>query len=114
MEKDLKKLYTYARQRIRQKKKLYFHFVLFLFGCLLMFVTAVLLQTGISDYWFLGIACGWFFILLLHFSKVYIKDRFMNKAWEKEQIENLIRRQRNRIQQLETKVKPDSEYIKSE
>lgn len=108
MEQDVKKLYAYARQRIRQKKKLLFHFVLFLCGCLLMFVEAGLIEMGFHIHWYIGIASIWFLILILHFVKVYFKDRFMNKDWENEQIERLVSKQKNRIQQLESKIQTES------
>lgn len=113
MEKDLKKLYQYARQRIRQKKKLYLHFILFLCACLLMFASAVLIRTEFPSHWYFWTGAIWFFILILHFIKVYIKDRFMNKHWEREQIERLIARQKNRINQLESKISTDPEQNKS-
>ena len=44
------------------------------------------------------------FLFILHFIKVYITDRFMNKDWEREQIERLMTLQQKKIDQLQTKT----------
>ena len=42
------------------------------------------------------------------FIKVFITDRFMNKDWEREQIERLLLKQVQKIKHLETKVTEDN------
>ncbi len=108
MEKEAHEQYEYARGRIRQKKVLYFHFVLFLIGSLFMFVANELLEFGQPTRWDIWASTVWFFILILHFIKVYITDRFMNKEWERQQIERLMAKQKNKIDQLEIKIEKDS------
>lgn len=104
MEKEVHEQYEYARRRIRQKKVLYFHFVLFLIGSLFMFVANELLDYGQPNRWALWASTVWLFILILHFIKVYITDRFMNKEWERQQLERLMTKQKNKIDQLEMKA----------
>ena len=108
MEQQDHELYENARRRIRQKKVLYFHFVLFLAGSLFMFVANVLLKLGDPVIWYLWAITVWFFLLILHFVKVYITDRFMNKHWERQQIDRLVAKQQNKIRQLEAKKQDDS------
>ncbi|KVV13798.1 2TM domain-containing protein [Flavobacterium sp. TMP13] len=93
--------YEYARKRIKQKKNLYFHFVLFLLGSLFMFVANRFLDISTTTNWAVWAITCWFFIFILHFIKVYITDRFMNKNWEKAQIERLVSLQQKRITQLQ-------------
>lgn len=104
MEKDQHEQYEYARKRIKQKKNLYFHFVLLVIGSLFMFAANVLLHVGEPNIWYIWVVTVWIFIFVLHFIKVYITDRFMNKDWEREQIDKLIMRQQNKIDQLQLKV----------
>ncbi|CAD0001453.1 MULTISPECIES: 2TM domain-containing protein [Flavobacterium] len=106
MEKEVHEQYEYARKRIRQKKVLYFHFVLFLLGSLFLFVADVFfgLRIGEEKNWCIWIITLWFFIFILHFIKIYITDRFMNKKWEREQIERLVSLQQKRINQLESSI----------
>jgi hypothetical protein len=51
---------------------------------------------------------AWAFLFILHFIKVYITDRFMNKDWEREQINRLVAQQQRKIDQLQTKVEEDT------
>ena len=40
---------------------------------------------------------------------MYITDRFMNKKWEREQIDRLVGLQQKRISQLESRINEDAE-----
>ena len=104
MEKEQHELYEYARKRINQKKRLYFHFVLFLLGSLFLFIANHFLVFGFTSNWSTWVITLWFFLFILHFIKVYITDRFMNKDWEREQIERLMALQQKKIDQLQTKT----------
>lgn len=112
--------YEYARRRMRQKKILYFHFVLFLLGSLFLFIanrffgfgtttTVTANATSTTQNWCIWAITIWFFIFILHFIKVYITDRFMNKGWEREQIDRLVALQQKRINQLESKINENNE-----
>ncbi|WP_163408943.1 2TM domain-containing protein [Flavobacterium ajazii] len=111
MEKEVHEQYEYARKRIRQKKALYFHLVLFLLGSLFLFVAdnfcGVRIRT--TENWSIWIITLWFFIFILHFIKIYITDRFMNKKWEREQIDRLVALQQKRIAQLESSINDNPE-----
>ncbi|UMY65915.1 MULTISPECIES: 2TM domain-containing protein [unclassified Flavobacterium] len=103
-------LYENARKRIRQKKVLCYHFVLFLVGSLFMYVANELLETADDRVvWYPWTITIWFFLMILHFIKVYIIDRFMNKEWERDQIERLIARQEKKIEQLEARLKREQQ-----
>lgn len=100
MEKDQHELYEYARRRIKQKKKLYFHFVFFVLISILMYIVNKWFGLGEPNNWFLWLATAWLFLLILHFIKVFITDRFMNKNWEREQIDKLVAKQEIKIAEL--------------
>jgi len=98
-----------AQTRMRQKKKLYRHFVLFLAGAILLIVINELLGIGkevkiFGKDWFIWAILLWIFFFLVHFINVFVLNRFMNKAWEEEQINKLIKKQQDKIAQLEEKV----------
>lgn len=111
MEKEIHEQYEYARKRIRQKKTLYFHFVLFLLGSLFLFIANRFFGFGSesNQNWCVWIITLWFFIFILHFIKIYITDRFMNKKWEREQIDRLVSLQQKRIDQLESSINENPE-----
>lgn len=108
MDKEQQELYEYARKRIKQKKGLFFHFVLFLLGSIFLAIANYFLVFGFTSNWSVWVITIWLFVLIMHFIKVYITDCFMNKDWEREQIERLIVLQEKKITQLQTKVENDS------
>mgnify|MGYP003610988631 FL=1 len=107
MEKELHEQYEYARRRIKQKKRLYYHFVLFVLGSLLLFVAHNFLDSTVVTDWYLWIITIWLFLFILHFIKIFITDRFMNKDWEREQIDRLVALQKKKLDQLQTQVAND-------
>jgi cell division protein FtsW (lipid II flippase) len=107
MEKELHEQYEYARRRIKQKKRLYYHFVLFVLGSLLLFVAHNFLDSTVVTDWYLWIITIWLFIFILHFIKIFITDRFMNKDWEREQIDRLVTLQKKKVEQLQTQIAND-------
>lgn len=107
LDRDQHEKYEYARKRIKQKKRLYFHFILFLVGSLFFIVIEKLYDVQPFEGWYIWALTIWFFLFILHFIKVYITDRFMNKVWEREQIDRLIAKQDKRLEQLKTKVEND-------
>ncbi|QIH39308.1 2TM domain-containing protein [Flavobacterium sp. Sr18] len=107
MEKELHEQYEYARRRIKQKKRLYYHFVLFVLGSLLLFVAHKFLNSTVVTDWYLWIITIWLFLFILHFIKIFITDRFMNKDWEREQIDRLVTLQKKKMEQLQTQITND-------
>jgi hypothetical protein len=107
MEKQLHEQYEYARRRIKQKKRLYFHFVAFILGSLLLFISHNILDSAFVTQWYLWIITAWLFLFILHFIKIFITDRFMNKDWEREQIDRLVILQQRKIEQLQSKIAND-------
>jgi biopolymer transport protein ExbB/TolQ len=110
MEKGFYDRYEYARNRIKEKKFLYYHFILFAVGSLFMYVANDLLEYGMPTLWYKWSIAIWSFIFILHFIRTYVTQRFMNKAWEQEQIEHLMSKQDKKINQLNSKI--NSETIK--
>lgn len=104
METSQHELYEYARQRIKQKKKLYFHFVLFVLSSILFYILNKGFGLGEPNNWCLWVSTFWLFLLVLNFIKVFITDRFMNKNWEREQIDKLVAKQELKIAELSKQV----------
>ena len=107
METSQHEQYEYARRRIRQKKRLYFHFVLLTLGSLLLFIFNKLLHFGEPKEWYLWVITLWIFFFVLHFIKVFITVSFMNQNWERTQIDKLIEQQKRKIEQLTKNVESD-------
>ena len=99
-------LYEYARRRIKQKKRLYFHFVLFFVGSIFFVLIHRVLKIDFypDSNWDIWAITIWAFLFILHFIRVFITDSFMNKNWERSQIDNLVAKQERKLQQLQSKV----------
>ena len=54
--------------------------------------------------WYLWVITIWFFIFILHFIRVFITDSFMNKKWERAQIDKLMLQQERKIEQLQKDI----------
>ncbi|MGL2965026.1 2TM domain-containing protein [Flavobacterium sp. XGLA_31] len=104
MDNNQHELYEYARDRIKQKKRLYFHFMVLLIGSLFLFVTNKWLSFYPDRTWWTWAVAIWIFLFLLHFINVFIFSSFMNKHWERAQIDKLMLQQAKKIEQLKNNI----------
>lgn len=93
-----------AQRRIRKKKRLANHLVVFLVGCVFLVVLNKILKYGEPHDWYLWAIAAWAFFLVLHGVQVYLMDPFMGREWEREQREKLLRKQQERIRRLEEEI----------
>ena len=116
IDKEQLELIENAQKRIKQKKGLYTHFVLFVIGCIFIIIANTLLGIG-KDYkiagldWFVPVVLGWLFLLSYHSFKVFILNRFMGKEWEKNQLNKLVAKQQNRIDKLKANLEKEAHKI---
>lgn len=104
MDNSKHEQYEYARRRIRQKKNVFFHFILFFVGSIFLYLINKVLKVDEFDDWYIWAITGWAFLFILHFIKVFITDSFMNKNWERHQIDRLVSMQEKKIQKLEADI----------
>lgn len=111
-----------AQKRIKQKKRLYYHFIFFLFVSTISLTLNYIFKIGkelqFLDYsWSFWIVFLWFFLLIFHLFNVFVTNRLINNSWIKNQKHNLIKIQRLKIESLkkemeiETKIKAESELF---
>jgi uncharacterized protein YhhL (DUF1145 family) len=112
LETDQRELYEIARRRTVQKRRLFQHFVIFLVGAVLLIILNVVIGYR-QDFmplgydWFVLVILIWTFFFLIHLINVFVTDSFMGKKWEQSQLEKLVRRQKDRIAELQKKVEMD-------
>lgn len=114
MKSEQHELYEYARKRIRQKRIVYFHFVLLLLVSLFLFVSTKVFDFNQGANWHIWLITAWFFVFILHFIKVFITGRFMNKNWEREQIDRLVALQEKKIAELNSQINEEPLLNKQE
>ena len=67
--------YQYARTRIKQKKRLMQHFIVFLVGSIIVIILNLIFKIGDDFFiknWFAWFILIWAFILLVHFFNVFL------------------------------------------
>ena len=110
-----------AQKRIRQKKFLYYHFVLFLFVSAIVlsldYVFNIASDIILLKYsWSFWIIFSWFFLFIFHVFNVYVTGRFINKSWIKNQKNKLIKIQKLEVENIkakmdiETKIKAETDF----
>ena len=105
IDKDQLELIQNAQRRIKQKKRLYTHFVIFLIGSIILIVANIFFNIGkdvtlFGVNWFVYAIFIWLFILLYHTFNVFVTHKFMGKDWEQKQLEKLVTQQQKRIDEL--------------
>ncbi|HET8808718.1 MAG TPA: 2TM domain-containing protein [Flavobacteriaceae bacterium] len=102
-----------AQRRIKQKKRLTTHFVIFIAASILFIVLNLVLGFGetfrpFNTDWFVWAILIWAFFLLIHFINVMFINQLMGKEWENRQLDRLVEKQQIRIEKLQEKV--DKKY----
>ena len=109
IDKEQLELIENAQRRIKQKKRLYYHFVIFLIGAVFIIILNTVIGVGQLNKiagldWFVFAILAWFFLFVLHLFNVFITNKFMGKAWEDAQLQKLVAKQKARILKLQQEV----------
>lgn len=112
IDHEQRELIEYAQARVRQKKVLFRHFIVFLAAGVLFIILNLVLDFGrdfrpLNIDWFVWAILIWFFFLLIHVLNVFLINSFMDKKWEHDQIDKLVAKQNKRITQLKDRVEKD-------
>ncbi|MEZ4842172.1 MAG: 2TM domain-containing protein [Flavobacteriaceae bacterium] len=119
--KEQHEQYEKARKRVKQKKRLYYHFVLFLIGSVFLIALNIFFKVGEQfGEWFKYVVAFWFFVWVLHFVNVFITNRFFGKDWERIETEKLLKKYNVNVEKLEKNlikkgiITPDDQLPSSE
>lgn len=97
----------YAQNRIKQKKSLLVHFILFLVGSLFSLLINKILGYGKAQDWSIWVVITWAFLFVVHFINVFVTSRFMGREWERSQREKLVAEQKRKIAELQKEIETD-------
>ena len=120
IDKEQLELIKTAQARVKQKKRLYIHFVVFLIGAVFLIILNTVIGVGedvtlFGKNWFVFAILAWLFLFVYHLFNVFITHKFMGKDWEQQQLDKLVAKQKERITQLEkTITKQDTTTSKLE
>ena len=110
IDAEQREQYEYARKRVKQKKRLMQHFIVFLAGSVLLIIINPILGIGNGFFiknWFAWAILIWALLFLIHLFNVFILNSFMGAAWEDRQIEKLKAKQQSKIDALYLEVEKE-------
>lgn len=112
IDPEQRELIERAQERARQKRRLYQHFIVFLLGSVVLIVINLIFEIGreINPFeidWWVWAIIFWAVLLLIHAFNVYVTNKFMGKDWENRQVDRLVAKQQERIEELRRKVEKD-------
>jgi len=95
--------YEYARRQIVRKRWLLRHAVLFVIGQIILLLIVPFLNLGddfLIAHWYRWIAGIWFILFFFHLVNVFVIDRFMGANWEREQMDKMVAKQQDKLEEL--------------
>lgn len=108
LEVSTHELIETAQKRIKQKKLLYIHAILFLIGSIFLLIINKVVNYYPDTNWSVWAMTAWAFLLCIHFANVFIINKFLGQEWQRTQREKLVKIQKKRIAKLQQEV--DKEY----
>ncbi|UOY09266.1 2TM domain-containing protein [Muricauda sp. SCSIO 64092] len=107
IELEQHELLENAQRRIKQKKRLFSHFVIFLIGSVFLVLINKILKYGEGYDWSIWGMIAWAFLFAIHAFNVFITHKFMGKEWERKHREQLVKKQKERIAALQKEIETD-------
>ena len=105
-----------AQRRIKQKKRLFIHLIVFLIGCLFFILAnfALGIGSGVELFnvdWCVYIILIWGLLLLYHAFNVFVTHKFIGKDWEQKQMDKLVGLQQQKIEKIKSKAEKEKTLI---
>jgi dihydrofolate reductase len=112
IDKEQLELIKIAQKRIKQKKRLYAHFVIFLIGAVFLIIANLVLNIGkdvtfFGINWFVFAILAWLFIFIYHLFNVFVTSKLLSKNWEEKQLNSMVAKQKKRIAELQQQIEKD-------
>ena len=106
---DQKELFKNAHRRIKQKKRLMFHLVIFVSATIVLAFVNLILNyaedfTPFNLPWYISICLIWAFFLITHGINVLFVQKLMGRAWEEKYMNILVEKQLTKLKKLQKEV----------
>ena len=109
-------LIEYAQNRIRSKKRVFFHFSIMIIGFISMLTSNLIFEFKkdiiLFEFpWSYWLCSTWFFLFFIHLFNVYVTNKYMGKKWEKNQMKKLVNKQQIKIAEIKTELEKEARII---
>jgi len=105
--------YENARKRIKQKRRLYFHFLLFLIGSVFFVILNKVVKFHDELDWYVWAIFTWLFFLVIHIINTLVMKRFFGKDWERLETEKLVEKHKLKVEKLEKNLEKKDSFNKN-
>ncbi|GLB51075.1 hypothetical protein NBRC110019_01140 [Neptunitalea chrysea] len=100
-----------AKKRMKQKRIVYIHCILFLIGSIFLLIFNKVLGYYPNTNWSVWVMTAWAFLVCIHTINVFIINRFLGQEWQRAQKEKLVTIQKKRIAKLQQEVEKEYPLI---
>ncbi len=107
IDTDQHELLEHAQERVKVKKRLYNHFIIFLIGSVFLVLINKILKYGEAYDWFIWAITFWAFLFVILAVNVLFSRKFMGLEWERKQREKLVEKQKRRIAEIQKEIETD-------
>ena len=76
-------------------------------GSVFLILINKILKYGDTYNWFVWAITFWAFLFAIHLINVLFTQKFMGKDWERQQREKLVKKQKERIAQIQKEIETD-------
>jgi dihydrofolate reductase len=109
LDNEQRELFENAQQRIREKRGLFTHFIVFVVGTIGLIIISQVLIKGeppmlLQVQWWIWVLFIWLLLFIYHAFKVFVTNRLLGPEWEKGQYAKLVAKQQERMGALEKQV----------
>ncbi|WP_418510717.1 dihydrofolate reductase [Corallibacter sp.] len=116
IDKEQLELIKTAQKRIKQKKRLYAHFIIFIIGAIFLILANTVLGIGenikpLGVNWFVYAILFWLLLFVYHVFNVFVTSKFLSEKWEQKQLDKLVAQQKERINELKDQLLAEETII---
>lgn len=114
LDNEQRELFENAQRRIKEKRGLFTHLIVFVVGAIGLVIISQLLMKGeppvfLNVQWWVWVLFVWLLLFIYHAFKVFVTNRLLGPEWEKKQYAKLVNKQKERISAIEAQV--GKEYL---
>lgn len=103
-------IYEVARKRAKEKRRLYFHFLLFLVGSVFFLILNKYLNIYPEKDWYFWAIMIWLFVLVMHVLKIFVFSPMFGEEWVRRETDNLMEKHNKKVTILENKLEKEGAF----
>ncbi len=103
-------IYEAARKRAKEKRGLYYHFLLFLVGSVFFLVLNKYLNVYPEKDWYFWAIMFWLFLLVMHVLRIFVFKPMFGEEWLRRETDKLMTKHKQKVTALENKLQKEGAF----